>query len=245
MRGSAFFLIMVMIAPVLLLAHGGGLDALGCHQDRKAGAYHCHQGELQGQEFTGKEAARSALQGADDAPHSPAHDATDSYDRDLYGGWIDADGDCQDTRQEVLIEESRVPVTLDATGCRVLHGEWYDPYIGQVIIDPGVLDIDHFVPLAEVHRSGGHSWSAARRRAYANDLTNAETLIAVHRSANRSKGGRDPGDWLPRNAEYHCEYVQVWLKVKAIWSLTMDAAEEATIHQVLAGFPILPASLGR
>src|SRR5262245_25539765 len=25
-------------------AHGGGLDANGCHHDRKAGGYHCHRG---------------------------------------------------------------------------------------------------------------------------------------------------------------------------------------------------------
>jgi hypothetical protein len=25
-------------------AHGGGLDAYGCHNNRKAGGYHCHRG---------------------------------------------------------------------------------------------------------------------------------------------------------------------------------------------------------
>jgi len=25
-------------------AHGGGLDANGCHHDRKHGGYHCHRG---------------------------------------------------------------------------------------------------------------------------------------------------------------------------------------------------------
>ena len=29
-------------APGLALAHPGGLNAEGCHNDRKRGAYHCH-----------------------------------------------------------------------------------------------------------------------------------------------------------------------------------------------------------
>jgi hypothetical protein len=30
-------------APSQALAHGGGLDAAGCHHDRKRGGYHCHR----------------------------------------------------------------------------------------------------------------------------------------------------------------------------------------------------------
>ncbi len=30
-------------------AHGGGIDMLGCHHNRKAGGYHCHRGVLAGQ----------------------------------------------------------------------------------------------------------------------------------------------------------------------------------------------------
>ena len=35
-------------------AHGGGLDSMGCHHNRKAGGYHCHHGALAGRSFTSK-----------------------------------------------------------------------------------------------------------------------------------------------------------------------------------------------
>ena len=142
----------------------------------------------------------------------PARDgqspSADAYNRKLYGGWIDQDGDCQNTRHEVLIAESTVPVTLDAKGCRVVSGRWQDPYTGRVFTDPRPLDIDHFIPLAEVHRSGGHAWTPAQRRQYANDLSHPDTLIAVSASANRSKRDRDPAHWLPPNGAYRCGYLK-------------------------------------
>ena len=45
-------------------AHGGGLDGLGCHHNRKAGGYHCHRGTLAGQSFLSKQEAVEALTGA-------------------------------------------------------------------------------------------------------------------------------------------------------------------------------------
>lgn len=35
------FIIALFLVPPLF-AHGGGLDASGCHNDRKRGGYHCH-----------------------------------------------------------------------------------------------------------------------------------------------------------------------------------------------------------
>ena len=82
---------------------------------------------------------------------------------------MDIDGDCQNTRHEVLIAESVIPVVLDERGCKVISGQWHDPFTGNTYTDPSDLDIDHMVPLKEAHVSGGYAWSSARREQYAND----------------------------------------------------------------------------
>lgn len=35
---------LLLLAPVAASAHPGGLNAEGCHNDRKNGGYHCHRG---------------------------------------------------------------------------------------------------------------------------------------------------------------------------------------------------------
>ena len=225
---------LTLAASELARAHGGGLDSLGCHNDRKQGEYHCHRGELAGQSFASKAEAQETLRGGPPIP-SRKSPSSDAYNRKLYGGWIDQDGDCQNTRHEVLIAESTVPVTLDAKGCRVVSGRWQDPYTGRVFTDPRRLDIDHFIPLAEVHRSGGHAWTPAQRRQYANDLSHPDTLIAVSASANRSKGDRDPVHWLPPNRAYRCGYLKAWVDLKRHWGLAADPVE----NQFVAESPCL------
>ena len=151
------------------------------------------------------------------------------YNRAEWDSWIDADGDCQDTRQEVLIEESLIAVTLDTRGCRVIAGLWRDEYTSLVYVDPADLDIDHRVPLANAHRSGGWSWSESRKRAYANDLTDPDHLIAVSASANRSKGDRGPEAWKPPLRQGWCHYATTWLAVKQRWmlSIAVNGEEQA------------------
>ena len=155
------------------------------------------------------------------------------YDRKLYEHWADADGDCLDTRQEVLIAESQSPAKLDSTGCRVRTGLWFDPYTGQRVTDPSRLDIDHLVPLAEAHRSGAGSWTPGQRRRFANDLTHPDALIAVTAASNRSKGDSDPALWLPPNEGFRCEYVRQWVIAKATWGLDMDPTEKEAVRGVL------------
>ena len=206
--------LVICLMPVTCWAHSGGTNAEGCHHNRKTGEYHCHN----------KKKHLAPPQG------SPSS----TYDRKEFGRWIDADGDCQDTRQEVLIEESRIPVTFKtARQCRVIAGEWHDPYTGRVFTNPSLLDVDHVVPLKEAFDSGAKAWSRQKKIQFANDLDNQDHLIAVYRSANRSKGARDPARWLPPNQAYHREYVTIWLEIKKAWRLSLDSEEASVIQRIL------------
>ncbi|MDG2285967.1 MAG: HNH endonuclease [Alphaproteobacteria bacterium] len=158
---------------------------------------------------------------------------TPKFDRaSQYGDWIDADHDGEDTREEVLIAESLIPVTIDATG-KITAGLWVGPFAGFVTNDPGVLDIDHIVPLKEAHKSGGYAWGKPRRKAYANSLDRPDHLIAVWFSTNRSKNFRDPANWMPPNRAYWCAYLDNWVAIKRKWSLSMDEAEAKAVRKGL------------
>ena len=156
------------------------------------------------------------------------------YDRDDWDHWNDADRDCQDTRQEVLIAESSVAVVYkDDRECRVASGRWTDPYTGDVVEDPGKLDVDHMVPLANAHASGGHAWSEERKELYANSLRYPEHLIAVTASANRSKGADGPDGWRPPDRAYWCQYASDWIAIKKEWGLTGTEPEAAALREML------------
>jgi hypothetical protein len=161
-------------------------------------------------------AAVRALPVADETPNG--------YDRDLFEHWVDADHDCQDTREEVLVAESRVPID----GCTVTTGEWFSWYDRETWTQASDVDIDHLVPLKEAWDSGAGRWDADTRERYANDLGDPRTLVAVTDNVNQSKGDRDVAEWLPDFGV--CRYVRQWVAVKLRWSLTVDAAERATLR---------------
>ena len=157
-----------------------------------------------------------------------------TYDRDDWKHWIDADGDCQDARIEALIAESRLSVSYRTDRrCRVATGEWLAPYTGTIVTDPGKLDMDHMVPLANAHASGAWNWSAQRREQYANFLGDPQHLIAVTASANRSKGARGPEDWKPEDRSYWCQYATDWITIKDDWNLTVTLREADALSGML------------
>ena len=156
------------------------------------------------------------------------------YDRSEWKHWIDADGDCQNTRHEVLISESPTTVEFkDSDQCEVKEGRWVGPYTGSVFTDPRDLDIDHMVPLSNAHKSGGYAWDQKRKRDYANDLGYTGHLIAVSASANRSKGGKGPDEWRPPDTDYWCQYALDWATIKWEWELTATESEASALSEML------------
>lgn len=156
------------------------------------------------------------------------------YRRELFRHWTDDDGDGCNTREEVLIAESTSRAQVDPYGCKVVAGDWYSPYDGVTHTDPSDLDIDHLVPLKEAWDSGAHSWSSAKRRQFANDLSDTRSLIAVTAGENRSKGDKDPSNWMPDRREYWCTYVADWIAVKSRWGLSMDQSEAGRVRKIAA-----------
>jgi hypothetical protein len=155
------------------------------------------------------------------------------YSRSLFKHWVDADGDSCDTREEVLIAESTSRAQVDAYGCKVIEGDWLSPYDNVAHTNPSALDIDHMIPLKEAWDSGAWAWSAMKRQLFANDLTDARSLIAVTAGQNRSKSDRDPSNWLPPQTQYRCTYLAEWVAIKSHWKLSMDQSEFGRIKNVL------------
>lgn len=146
------------------------------------------------------------------------------YARTKFKHWTDANHDCQSTRTEVLAQESRSRVTGH---CTITRGSWRSYYDNKTVKVASNLDVDHMVPLKEAWDSGAKGWSANRRTAYANDLADKRTLVAVTASTNRSKGERDPGQWLPHYGR--CRYVTEWTAVKIRWGLKLEWRERRAL----------------
>src|SRR4051794_3423372 len=54
-----------------------------------------------------------------------ATETPNGYSRSNYRLWVDGDGDCQDTRAEVLVAETKSKTT---GGCTIRTGRWFSYY---------------------------------------------------------------------------------------------------------------------
>jgi len=158
-----------------------------------------------------------------------AEGASSAYDRSLFPHWITIEGAC-DTRKYVLKYDGS-NVTVDSQ-CKPTSGSWYSDYDGVTTTDSSTFDIDHLVPLAEAWNSGADTWTTAKRRDFANDVSSPQ-LWAVSASTNRSKGDKDPAKWMPPRTAVHCDYVKGWINVKYRYGLAVDSTEKTALQNTL------------
>ena len=186
-------------------AHSGRTNADGCHAGSQPS--HCHGSKR---------------------PVSSYEASSSGYERKAYGSWADTDGDCKSTRHEVLEQLNTGQLRYSANGCRVVSGRWFGVFSGQYFYDAQDMDIDHVFPVALADRLGARNWPSVKKREFFNDPAN---LLPVDKSLNRSKGAKDPTQWLPPNSSYRCEYATRFLRVGLRYGL-VDATYRARIDRV-------------
>ena len=104
--------------------------------------------------------------------------------------------DCKNTRAQILIERSKVPVKFrDKIKCYVQIGRWDDYYYPEVHTKASDVEIDHLVPLFHAYSSGAKSWTKKKKILFAND---PENLVITQKKYNRSKGAKTIATWLPK-----------------------------------------------
>jgi hypothetical protein len=150
------------------------------------------------------------------------------YSREKFPHWNSAGSNC-DVRDTVL---KRDGTKVKVSGCNVVAGTWVSVYDGDKLTDPGKVDIDHVVPLANAWRSGAAAWTTDQREEFANDLNDPQ-LVAVSASSNRSKGDQDPSTWKPEQTGSWCQYAQDWIVVKSKWKLTVTTQEKVELKKML------------
>ena len=140
----------------------------------------------------------------------------------------DLDGDCLDTRQEVLLNSTEKR-NVEIKNCKVVKGVWHVKYTDRFIRNPRSIQIDHIVPVKEADISGASEWTKEQKSIFYNDEKN---LIAVSSHANQKKGSKDVYRWLP-GIHFRCEYLRIWTQIKRKYNLKIDDNERNAIQNLL------------
>jgi len=214
------FLTILLCLPGYLFGHAGNLDLNGGHYWGQS--YHCHMTacEIPDTFDFGRRARDSLL--------TDYRKREKFFNEDDWSFEEDFDGDCQSTRQEILVLTSRVEVRYtNPRNCIVRTGEWFDEYTGKLFKVAVKLEVDHIIPRMYAHTHGGDRWSAEKKLAFANDPVN---IILVERREIRRKRDRGPSRYLPRE-EFQCEYINLWNQISEKYDLQLSTADRSAISR--------------
>ena len=223
-KASIFFAAMAGLACSTAWGHAGSLDLNGGHYWGRS--YHCH--------MTNCEMPDSFTRIGRDSILSDNRDREKFFNEDDWNFEIDGDGDCQSTRQEMLILTSKVPVKYtNPRNCVVRTGEWLDEYTGEVFTVATQVDLDHVIPLMYAHTHGGDQWLPSRKLEFANDPMN---LMLVGKREIRRKSDRGPDRYMPRE-EFKCEYARLWDAIADKYDIQLESRDRNEIVMTLRDCP--------
>ncbi len=162
-------LFLILLLPFSAWPHGGGLDAIGCHHNRKLGGYHCHQGPLAGKFFDSKIEAIQQLpqSGSGVAPAVPIEPRVQTARhcvRVIDGDTIMLDGgervrligvDTPETKHPTkpvqyfgkeasaftkrMVEGKRVRLECDQANAHIGHKDRYERTLAYIFLEDGTL----------------------------------------------------------------------------------------------------------
>ena len=217
------FLTLIVCLPGRILGHAGNLDLNGGHYWGQS--YHCHVTACEMPDtFDFRRRARDSLL-------TDYRQREKFFNEDDWSYEEDFDGDCQSTRQEILVLTSRVDVRYtNPRNCVVRTGEWLDEYTGELFKVAVKLEVDHIIPRMYAHTHGGDRWTPEKKLAFANDPLN---IMLVERREIRRKRDRGPSRYLPRD-EFQCEYINLWNQISEKYDLQLSTTDRSTISRLNA-----------
>ena len=209
--------------PTQLLGHAGNTDLNGGHYWGQS--YHCHMTgcEMPDTFDFGRRSRDSLL--------TDYRRREKFFNEDDWSFEEDFDGDCQSTRQEMLILTSRSSVRYtNPRNCVVRTGQWLDEYTGETFEVALKIEVDHVIPRMYAHTHGGDRWMPEQKLQFSNDPLN---IMLVERREVRRKRDRGPSRYLPRD-EFQCEYVNLWNQISEKYNLQLSASDRSTISRIKA-----------
>lgn len=213
-----------LLSPGQSLGHAGNIDQNGGHY--QGPSYHCH--------LSGCEMPDTFSRVGRDSFFLDRRDREKFFNVDDWSFEEDYDGDCQSTRQEMLILTSRIEVRYtNPRNCVVRIGEWLDEYTGKIFKVATQLDIDHIIPLMYAHTHGGDRWPEGKKLQFANDPMN---IMLVEKREIRRKSDRGPNRYLPRE-EFQCSYVRMWEAIAEKYDVDLENRDKNKISRVLEDCP--------
>jgi len=170
------------------------------------------------------------------------------YRRSAYGEAWDDDTSAPggrnqcDTRNDILNRDLADKAYVMTKRCAqaVASGTLRDPYTNATVAfvrgnQVGAsVQIDHIVPLAFAWDMGARDWTDEMRKRFANDPAN---LLAVAGQANQDKGDLPPGEWMPPNTAFWCQYGMQFIEVLRGYRLPVDEPSARQLKNAAASCP--------